>query len=551
MRDVGESRQNRDFDPHSERWFYPRARTMTPLSTSVRQPIHFVIDLDLLNFVETLPLSIEELVEISAHDRTSQDSRQSSPSSTCLRQMMAASAVNCLHVARELLTAPLMLDVCHDGGGSSGERLQALYICHDGLLEPRGTSQAVPHVCSLADAGVRMMVLSFEGSTRQPDSGKAKELRARLESHGIEWIALRHHRGLRVAAVMLDLLSGIAAAFRLARTKRPRVVHGRGYVAGIMAWTVKLLFRSRLVFDMRGFWPEESVELGQFRTHGLLYRLSKGSERYLLNAADHVVVLTESAKAILRDREASARMATRRAVPETPITVIPCCTDLERFHPQRPDRNLLREHDLEGCVVIGNIGAVNKRYMLSEMFRLAFHVKSHRPETRFVYLTRHDDTSVRAEARRAGLRNEDLLVFGVEPEEVPRWLSLFRFGVFFLRPSYAAKGSSYAKLAEFLACGVPVVTNKGVGDIDDILGSNQCGLVVPGLRDSDLATAARQTLAFLDGDGVPQDVRDRCRATAARLFAIDEAARQYLAIYTGLAFPEQANTQTSVAVELD
>ena len=69
---------------------------------------------------------------------------------------------------------------------------------------------------------------------------------------------------------------------------------------------------------------------------------------------------------------------------------------------------------------------------------------------RFVYLTRQDATPVRAAATEAGLRDDDLLVLAVEPADVPRWLSLFRFGVFFLRPSYAAKGSSYTKLAEFL-----------------------------------------------------------------------------------------------------
>ena len=187
--------------------------------------------------------------------------------------------------------------------------------------------------------------------------------------------------------------------------------------------------------------------------------------------------------------------------------------------------------------------------MAHEMFRFAYHVKSHRPDARFVYLTHQEGDAVRKVAREAGLREEDVVVLRVEPSDVPRWLSFFRLGVFFLRPSYAAKGSSFTKLGEFLAAGVPVVTNTGVGDVDRLLGSERCGILVSGLTDRDLAVFARKALPLLEGDAVPEGVRRNCIDAAKAHFALADGVRRYRAIYESIAATRREVEEASVAAE--
>jgi glycosyltransferase involved in cell wall biosynthesis len=317
-----------------------------------------------------------------------------------------------------------------------------------------------------------------------------------------------------------------------------------------MGLAVKAFTGARLVFDMRGFWPEERVELGLFRPQGLSYRAAKQLEKRLLTSADHVVVLTESAKALLRESEATARLASPDSIREASISIVPCCVDLERYRPLPRDLELSRNHHLESSVVIGNIGAFNNRYLALEMFRFAFHVKAHRPDLRFVYLTTQSPDAVRRVARDAGLDDRDVLVLSAEPSDVPRWLSLFRLGVFFLRPSYAAKASSFAKLGEFLAAGVPVATNTGVGDVDRILSPDRCGLVLPGLTDRDLSAFAHKALPLLEGDGVPEQIRRQCRAAAAEHFALGDGARRYRAIYDSLASSPRPEEEAEIAAEV-
>jgi glycosyltransferase involved in cell wall biosynthesis len=208
--------------------------------------------------------------------------------------------------------------------------------------------------------------------------------------------------------------------------------------------------------------------------------------------------------------------------------------DLDRFAPSPVDRELARRHGLEGKVVIGNVGAFNRRYMVPEMFRFAVQVREHRPDVRFVYLTEQPSGAILRIARDAGLREEDILVVPADPAEVPRWLSLFRLGIFFLRPSYAAKASSFTKLGEFLACGVPVVTNTGVGDVEAILGPDRCGFLLPGLTDRELGAFAKKTLPLLEGDQVPAETRLHCRRTAVAHFSLAEGVRRYRTIYDSL-----------------
>jgi glycosyltransferase involved in cell wall biosynthesis len=278
------------------------------------------------------------------------------------------------------------------------------------------------------------------------------------------------------------------------------------------------------------------VELGLFRPRGVLHRTSKLLETRLLEAADHVVVLTESAKSILREREASARLHQNGFHGhEVPMSVIPCCVDLERFLPLPPDRELAARHGLESSVVIGNVGAFNQRYLVHEMFRFARHLQTHRPDLRFVYLTEQDPRAVRQVAKAAGFADKDLRVLRAEPEDVPRWLSIFRMGVFFLRPSYAAKASSFTKLGELLAAGVPAVTNTGVGDVDRVLGSERnTGLLLPGLTDRDLSAFARKALPLLEGERVSAEVRESCRAAAARHFSLADGVARYRSLYRSL-----------------
>jgi glycosyltransferase involved in cell wall biosynthesis len=70
------------------------------------------------------------------------------------------------------------------------------------------------------------------------------------------------------------------------------------------------------------------------------------------------------------------------------------------------------------------------------------------------------------------------------------YISAFDMGFFFIMPSFAKQASSPTKLAEMLAMGRYVITNKGVGDVEAIFNRIQCGYIIPELNQSGYENAA-------------------------------------------------------------
>ena len=399
---------------------------------------------------------------------------------------------------------------------------RALYISYDGLLEPLGQSQITPYVLSIAQSGVRIHVVSFEKDPDLRDVQRCVDLRHRLETHGIAWTHLRYHKRPRVLSTLLDILVGTWTCCRHARRDRVSIVHARSYVPALMALVVKAVTRTAFVFDLRGFWPEERVELGILSANGLLFRCCKLLENRLLERADRLVVLTHRAKEILVSRP------DWRHRPND-IEVIPCCVDRSRF--LRSSGVPSRIRSMPGRWIVGNIGAVNQRYLVSEMFRFFLCLKRLLPNIYFVYLTRQPAADVEEHARMEGLETDDLLVTSVDAEEVPQWLSAFQLGIFFLKPTYAAQASSYTKLGEFLASGVPVVTNAGVGDVEQILCEKRTGVLVREFTVEAIEKAAREARSLLPLD---EDRRKSCRLAAASHFDLKDGCERYVSVYQSL-----------------
>jgi hypothetical protein len=83
------------------------------------------------------------------------------------------------------------------------------------------------------------------------------------------------------------------------------------------------------------------------------------------------------------------------------------------------------------------------------------------------------------------------------------------------------------KIGEFLACGRPVVVNKGLGDMDQFIEEFEAGVILDGSSDNLTNGASRLIDLTLD----PQTPQ-RCRALAEKYFSMDVGANKYLDLYS-------------------
>ena len=105
-------------------------------------------------------------------------------------------------------------------------------------------------------------------------------------------------------------------------------------------------------------------------------------------------------------------------------------------------------------------------------------------------------------------------------------------GLAFIKPSLSKSASSPTKAAEYLAAGLPVITNRGIGDLDEIICAEGAGVAVTEFSDDAYREAARQLAVLLADKTLPT----RCVAAARKYFDLERIGwTRYRAVYELLA----------------
>lgn len=401
-----------------------------------------------------------------------------------------------------------------DTGESAKEKMRSLYLCYFGLREPLVQTQVLPYLRELVHGGIEIELMTFEPGW--PASWTLEDKRSwegRLKKDGIIWTALRYHKCPSLPATLYDVLAGTVKIVREHRRRPIDVLHARGYVPAVMGAMARRVTRSRLIFDIRGLMPEEYVDAGVWPAGGMLYRVTKAAERWLMASADGFVVLTEKARELLFpgaiDDDGHGK----------PVEVIPCCVDFTRFEAQGhlTREDVRRELGLEGRRVMVYVGALGGWYLTEEMSELLATAHRRDTSTFSLILTQSDPEMIGEPLRRRGVKEEDFLVRKVEAAEVPHYLKAADVAISLIKPCYSKLSSSPTKIAEYLAGGLPVVSNTGIGDLDVVIEDDNVGVIVRSLNLAGYVEALG-TIDMLRQD--PQ-LPGRCRSSAKNRFDME------------------------------
>jgi glycosyltransferase involved in cell wall biosynthesis len=328
---------------------------------------------------------------------------------------------------------------------------------------------------------------------------------------------------------MYDIAAGSRHVAGLVRRRRIDIVHGRAHVGAAICALVKKRTGARLIFDIRGFNPEEYVDAGVWSENGLKYKLSKRAERAMLKTADGFVILTDRAKTILFPN------ATEQDSRGRPIEVIPCCVDTERFASAASSREQTRHRlGLDGRNVIVYVGALGGTYLSHELAQFLASAVRRDARTFAMILTQSDPISIKDSLRATGVSDNDCLIKRVSPVEIPSYLSASDLAVSFIRPSYSKIASSPTKIPEYLMAGLPVICNAGVGDCDEVITTDRVGVLIDDLTETGFDRTLDQAIA-LKAD---PHVSNRCRESARRRFDISNVGgARYCRLYERVMSP--------------
>ncbi|MGI8837271.1 MAG: glycosyltransferase [Pyrinomonadaceae bacterium] len=398
-----------------------------------------------------------------------------------------------------------------------------LYICYFGIREPLVQTQVLPYLRQLAEAGIKVHLLTFEPRLREDWS--ANELasqRAQLATEFINWFCLPYHKSPTLPATLYDIRAGARFAVQLARREGLEVLHARAHVPMAMAlWAQKFVY-VKLIFDIRGLMAEEYRDAAIWTERSLTFRVVKALERAGIRRADQIVVLTER----LREWLVSSRLKNVNQ-----IEVIPCCVDTERF--ERQDSvgkgGELSQADRFEVIYAGSLIGL---YLVEEMGRFFQAIKKKRPDAFLRILSVSPPEQGAAALSRAGLSETDFDIRKVPPSDVPAYLRHARLGVSFRKPAFAQIAASPTKIPEYLAAGLPVVCNAGIGDMDKLVQREQVGVVLRHFDDNAYQRAADEALLIAQDP----EIREHCRRVAWVNFDLQTVGGpRYVNVYRRLA----------------
>lgn len=339
----------------------------------------------------------------------------------------------------------------------SAEKIRVLYLSYDGLTDPLGESQILPYLIGLSQKGYQITIISFE----KPDRFKIRksEIEGACAKAQIRWVPLQYHKYPLVLSTLYDIYTLKRRATQLFYSNQYSIIHCRSYITSLVGLTLKRKFAAKFIFDMRGFWADERVEGGLWNLKNPIFRMVysffKKKEKQFLEEANQVVSLTNNAKEEIESW----------GINNAQITVIPTCVDLDLFDPakiKKEQREALRVQlgIKPGDFILLYLGSWGTWYLTKEMLDFFLELKKQKPEAKFLIVTQ-DEINLSDYPHQ-----KDVIVSIAQRNMVPLFISLADVSIFFIKPTFSKKASSATKMGEIVAMNVPVITNKGWGDVE-------------------------------------------------------------------------------------
>ena len=359
-----------------------------------------------------------------------------------------------------------------------------LFITYDGLTDQLGQSQILPYIKGLSKMGYKFTILSCEKPEKYKELGSF--IQGLCDEDGIRWVSVPFTNKFPVISKINDRWQLKQKAIELQEKIGFDMTHCRSYVSAEIGLYLKRKNAVKFLFDMRGLWADEKVDGGNWNQANPIFRyvynFYKQKEKNFLEQADYTISLTYAAEKEIKSW---------KHIKNNPVKmqVIPCCVDTNLFCREADhfeiDRIALSQQleITEEDYVVGYVGSIGTWYMLDEMLDFFKRLLQKKPSAKFLVVTGdlHSDIKEKVKQKEIDLRS--IIIRKAHRKQVPVYISLMNFSLFFIRPTYSKISSSPTKLAEIIALGVPIVTNAGVGDVDEIVLNNNLGIVIKDFND--------------------------------------------------------------------
>ncbi len=335
------------------------------------------------------------------------------------------------------------------------------------MTDPLGQSQVLPYIINLGKENYTFHLISFE----KPDRFKKNKslIKKICLENNIEWHPIKYTKSPPMFSTLWDMLKLNQKIKTLGRKNVFDMIHCRSYIPAIFGLKYKRKWNTKFLFDMRGIWADERVDGGLWNLKNpifkIVYNYFKKKEKQFLIHSDHTISLTQNGKKELLLNQDKNDYA--------PLSVIPCCTDLNLFKPVDRDSN---------SFIIGYLGSLGTWYLLKEMLVFFKKINEKIPDSKFHFLTKDNPDIIFNYCDNLGIDIKNILIEESDREDIPFKTRNWNFSLCFIKPSFSKIFSSPTKQGELMAMGIPIICNSAVGDVDFIVEKYKSGFVLKDLN---------------------------------------------------------------------
>ncbi|MFM6926808.1 MAG: glycosyltransferase [Ferruginibacter sp.] len=404
---------------------------------------------------------------------------------------------------------------------------KVLFISYDGMTDPLGQSQVIPYLQGLSKAGYKIFLISCE--KEQVYHQNKNYIQQLLDKSNISWIPLNYTKNPPVLSTLLDVIKMRRAAKRLHKAEGIDMVHTRAGVPALIGLWMKKTMGVKFLHDIREFYADSRVEGGMWNKKNLLYRTIYNffakQESEQVKQSDGIVCLTYAAEKIIKTwPEYKAT---------TPLEVIPCSADLALFDHSKIDEKEKAALKTELNIgpddfVISYLGSIGGWYLTTEMLQFCKLLSKRIPAAKFLFISPHRHEEIKAIAAEYEIPADKVLVKKASRVQVPALLSLSSYSIFFIKPCYSKQSSSPTKHGEIMAMGIPVITNGGVGDVEEIVNTTNSGIVINEFTDAIFEQAINEIENKKRYDAAA------IRQGAFKWYSLENAIEKYSRIYKAI-----------------
>ena len=400
---------------------------------------------------------------------------------------------------------------------------RVLFISYDGMTDPLGQSQVIPYLLGLSREGYEFYLLSCE--KKEVFEKNRSVVENILLGSRIHWIPLKYTKRPPVLSTVIDILKLRGAAARIHKEVGLSMVHTRPGIPALVGLYLKKKYGIKFLNDIREFYADSRVDGGMWNKRDFLYKFIynffKKQELQQVENSDGIVCLTTAAQKIIRSWTVYNH--------QVPLEVIPCSVDLQLFDSSRfdkSDRDATRKKlriDSED-MVFTYLGSIGGWYMTDEMLRFCKYLSDRIAKAKFLFISPHQHDQILRYASSHSIAPDKIIVTSASRLEVPHYLSISDYSIFFIIPCYSKLSSSPTKHGELMSMGIPVITNAGVGDVKDIVEAYSGGIILEKFTDEEFNEAVKIIIS-------KEFDREKIRKGAIDVYSLEQAIDRYQKIY--------------------